>query len=131
MDSTQSLRLVREIILQLAKCLDENKHCETNEICSLIKKMLADKIEEAKITARWIEDCLPKEYKRKYAKSELTSDLTTREINQTSAGQQIVQEVQGNESIADSHGNNNDELDKKYEADTGVMKNSRSPTRER
>jgi hypothetical protein len=35
--------------------------------------MLADKINEGKITGKWIEECLPQEYKRKYAKSELSS----------------------------------------------------------
>lgn len=80
--------------------------------------MLEDRIKEGKISPRWIEDCLPKEYKRKYAKSELNSHLATGGINQTSAGQQIVQEVQGNQSIADSHGNNNDEaINKKYQLD--------------
>ena len=43
------------------------------EICTLIKKLLADKVKEGKISARWIEDSLPSEYKRKYTKSELTS----------------------------------------------------------
>lgn len=100
---------VRSIILQLAKFLDENKYCETNEVCSHIKKMLADKIKEAKITARWIEECLPKEYKRKYAKSELNSHSVTR-TNPTSAGQYAVQEFGENESINDLHA---DMLDKK------------------
>jgi hypothetical protein len=35
--------------------------------------MLNDKINEGKITGKWIEECLPQEYKRKYAKSELSS----------------------------------------------------------
>ena len=35
---------------------------------------MKDKIREGKITAKWIEDCLPPEYKRKYTtKSEDTS----------------------------------------------------------
>ena len=33
----------------------------------------ADKILEGKITAKWIEECLPEEYKRKYFKSEQSS----------------------------------------------------------
>ena len=35
--------------------------------------MLNDKINEGKITGKWIEECLPQEYKRKYLKSELSS----------------------------------------------------------
>jgi hypothetical protein len=35
--------------------------------------MLKDKIKDGKITGKWIEECLPQEYKRKYAKSELSS----------------------------------------------------------
>ncbi|MFZ0329077.1 MAG: hypothetical protein WAL66_17425 [Nitrososphaeraceae archaeon] len=39
-----------------------------------IKEVLKDKIREGKITAKWIEDCLPPEYKRKYTtKSEVSS----------------------------------------------------------
>lgn len=81
---------VRDIILELARFLDENKYCETSEICSLIKKLLADKIKETKITARWIEECLPKKYKRKYDKSELASHSVT-ETNPKSASQYAVQ----------------------------------------
>ena len=36
------------------------------------KEMLADKIKEGKITKKWIERCLPQEYRR-YAKSEQSS----------------------------------------------------------
>ena len=36
--------------------------------------MLADKIKEGKITKKWIERCLPQEYRRTYAKSELCDD---------------------------------------------------------
>ena len=35
--------------------------------------MLKDKINEGRITGKWVEECLPQEYKRKYAKSELSS----------------------------------------------------------
>ena len=38
-----------------------------------IKEMLADKIEEGKITKKWIERCLPREYRRRYVKSEQSS----------------------------------------------------------
>jgi hypothetical protein len=118
---------VRDVILELAKYLDENKYCETSEICSFIKKLLEDKIRETKITARWIEECLPKEYKRNYGngKSELTSQSTTRKITQTSAGQQIVQDVQGNQSISGSDGNKNDK-----EVDENALSNIDIETRD-
>src|SRR6476660_7971555 len=62
------------LILELAKHLDENKLCERNQISRKIKNILGDKIMEGKVTGKWIEECLPSEYKRKYTtKSELTS----------------------------------------------------------
>jgi hypothetical protein len=63
----------KSLILKLARLLDETKECKQSEICAKIKEMLADKINEGKITGKWIEECLPQEYKRKYAKSELSS----------------------------------------------------------
>lgn len=64
---------VRDLILQLARRLDETKQCEQGQICKRIKEILKDKIQERKITEKWIEECLPKEYKRNYVKSELSS----------------------------------------------------------
>jgi hypothetical protein len=62
------------LILKLAKHLDENKLCERNQISRKIKNILGDKIKEGKVTGKWIEECLPSEYKRKYTtKSELSS----------------------------------------------------------
>src|SRR4051794_34896886 len=61
------------LILELARHLDETKQSEQTQICRKIKEMLKDKINEGKITGKWIEECLPQEYKRKYAKSELSS----------------------------------------------------------
>jgi hypothetical protein len=63
----------RDLIHILARRLDESKHCERDQICKRIKELLKDKIQEGKITEKWIEECLPKEYKRKYVKSELSS----------------------------------------------------------
>lgn len=100
---------IKEHLLQLATHLDEEKKCERHEICALIKKLLADKVKEGKITARWIEDSLPSEYKRKYTKSELTSHSDSREAIPISAVQYSVPEFEGNQSIHDSH---DDMLDK-------------------
>lgn len=104
---------IKEDILQLAIHLDEDKKCERHEICALIKKLLSDKVKEGKVSARWIEDCLPNEYKRTYSKSELTSHSDNRRAKPLSIGQYAVQEFEENESIGDLH---NDVLDKKYES---------------
>ena len=63
----------KSLILELARHLDETRQCEETQICRKIKEMLNDKINEGKITGKWIEECLPQEYKRKYTKSELSS----------------------------------------------------------
>jgi hypothetical protein len=60
----------RDLIQELARRLDESMQCEQGQICKRIKEILKDKIQEGKITEKWIEECLPKEYKRKYIKSE-------------------------------------------------------------
>jgi hypothetical protein len=63
----------RNLIQELARRLNESKQCEQDQISKRIKEILKDKIQEGKITEKWIEECLPKEYKRKYIKSELSS----------------------------------------------------------
>ena len=63
----------KSLILKLARLLDETKECNQSQICAKIKEMLADKIKEGKITKKWIERCLPQEYRRRYAKSEQSS----------------------------------------------------------
>lgn len=64
----------KDLIHELAHRLDESKLCERAQISRKIKEILKDKIEEGKITEKWIEDCLSSEYKRKYTtKSEVTS----------------------------------------------------------
>lgn len=63
----------KSLILELARLLDETQRCEQCQISRKIKQMLKDKINEGKITGKWIEECLPQEYKRKYVKSELSS----------------------------------------------------------
>ena len=63
----------KELVMELARGLDEEKICERNKISRLIKYILKDKIREGKITAKWIENCLPEDYKRRYSKSEETS----------------------------------------------------------
>jgi hypothetical protein len=57
---------LREIIPELARRLDENKICKQEIICQAIKEILKEKIAEGKISERYIESCLPTEYKRKH-----------------------------------------------------------------
>ena len=65
---------VNEIIKKLARRLYEDNICEKNKISHVIKEILANKINEGKISSKWIEKCLPHEYKRKYVvKSEQSS----------------------------------------------------------
>ena len=63
----------KSLILKLARLLDETKQGKQSQICAKIKEMVADKIKEGKITKKWIERCLPQEYRRRYAKSEQSS----------------------------------------------------------
>jgi copper chaperone CopZ len=53
-------------IKKLARILYEDRICGKDKISQVLKKILIDKIKEGKISQRWIEICLPNEYKRKY-----------------------------------------------------------------
>jgi hypothetical protein len=78
------------LILELAKHLDENKLCERNQISRKIKNILGDKIKEGKVTGKWVEECLPSEYKRKYTtKSEVSS------LSEEDKPQQIIVDTSG------------------------------------
>ena len=63
----------KNLILKLARLLDETNQCERSQVCRKIKEVLRDKIKEGKITGKWIERCLPQDYKRIYAESEQSS----------------------------------------------------------
>jgi hypothetical protein len=71
-----NFKQARNLILEISKRLDESRLCPRDEICRRLKEVLEDKIREGKISEKWIEECLPQEYKRKYIKnnkSELSS----------------------------------------------------------
>ena len=68
----------KDIIKELARRLYEDNICERDKISQVIKYLLIDKIKEGKITKKWIEECLPKEYKRKYTKKSEVSSLTSK-----------------------------------------------------
>jgi hypothetical protein len=61
----------QDLIHELARLLDERGLCQRHNITKIIKEILKDKIHAGKVTGRWIERCLPPEYKRTYVKSEL------------------------------------------------------------
>jgi len=93
----------KSLILELARRLDETKRCEQSQICRTIKEILQDKIKEGKITEKWIEGCLPQEYKRKYAKSEVSSlskqAKRNTELQKMKNRDQILVDAQGQKSI--------------------------------
>jgi hypothetical protein len=68
-----AFKQARDLILEIAKRLDEGGLCATDQVSITIKRILKDKIKEGKITEKWIEECLAPEYKRQYTKSELSS----------------------------------------------------------
>ena len=96
----------KELIHELARHLDESKLCERDQVSRKIKKILKDKIEEGKITEKWIEDCLSSEYKRKYTPKSEVSSLSKEN------GKEIEVDASGNFEIesattSDADPNNN------------------------
>jgi hypothetical protein len=93
----------KSLILELARRFDETKRCEQSQICRKIKEILQDKIKDGKITEKWIEGCLPQEYKRKYAKSEVTSLSKQAKRNtdteQPENSDKILVDAKGGESV--------------------------------
>ena len=77
------------LIIELAKRLDEENLCERSKISRVVKKLLKDKIQEGKITKKWIEECLPKEYKRKYTTKSEQNSLSKKTVLITNEGQAI------------------------------------------
>jgi hypothetical protein len=90
-----SRKNARDLILELARTLDESGECERRSISRKIKELLADKIQEGKITAKWIHDCLPLEYKREY-KREVTSLSNGNTKKKELEYQSDAQEIDGN-----------------------------------
>jgi hypothetical protein len=79
-----------ELILEIARRLDEDHVVKQDQICRKIKEFLKDKIQERKISEGWIEECLPTEYKRKYKgkpKSQLNHLLKHRPEQQVAVTQ--------------------------------------------
>ncbi len=87
----------------MAKRLDEGRLCERNQISRTVKKILKDKIEQGKVTEKWIEECLPREYKRQYAKSEPSSLSKQQQqiIEVSTEGKQVSPEQQNDDKGID------------------------------
>jgi hypothetical protein len=86
---------LREIIQELAKRLDENKICKQEIVCQVIKEILKDKIIEGKISERYIESCLPTEYKRKHIRKKVieTEQIS---VSQSNQGASLIQKDESN-----------------------------------
>ncbi len=84
------LTKAKELILETARQLDEEHVEEQAKICKKIKEILKDKIQEGKISEGWIEECLPREYKRKYARTESQQNHLS-ELVVSTKGNQISQ----------------------------------------
>ncbi|MFZ0512865.1 MAG: ParB N-terminal domain-containing protein, partial [Candidatus Nitrosopolaris sp.] len=95
----------RQLILEIAKRLDEGGLCERNHVSITVKKILKDKIKEGKVTEKWIEECLPQEYKRQYTKSEpssLSKEQPKQQIIEVSTeGEQVSPEQQADDNVID------------------------------
>jgi hypothetical protein len=90
---------LREIIQELARRLDENNICKQEIICQAIKEILKEKIAEGKISERYIESCLPIEYKRKHNKKK---DIETEQISVLQKNIQGTSIIQNDEAINNS-----------------------------
>ena len=84
------LTKAKELILETARQLDEGHVEEQAKICKKIKEILKDKIQEGKISEGWIEECLPREYKRKYTRTESQQNHLS-ELVVSAKGNQISQ----------------------------------------
>lgn len=118
-----SFKNASDKILELARLVDESGQCERRGISRKIKELLADKIKDGKITAKWIHDCLPSEYKREY-KREVTSlsgnhvNKKEHNIDTQSNGNVTVQEIDDNAI------NNNDKYGDDVENEDDISKSN-------
>lgn len=100
-----NFKKARELILEIARQLDEGRLCARNEISITIKKILKEKIKEGKVTEKWIEECLAPEYKRQYTKSEPSSlskqQPKQQRIKVSTEGKQVSPEQQDDDNVID------------------------------
>lgn len=103
----KDFKKARDLITEIARRLDEGRFCEQAQICRRIKEMLQDKIKEGKITSKWIEDCLPQQYKRKYISKSEVSSLSEDDID--AKAEKILIDTSGLSSSVDSSQPNQNE----------------------
>ncbi|HET9806798.1 MAG TPA: hypothetical protein VFP49_07805 [Nitrososphaeraceae archaeon] len=86
---------LRQIINELARILDEKQICKQETICQSIKEILKEKIDEGKISERYIESCLPTEYKRRHIKKKIieTEQIS---VSQSNQGASLIQKDESN-----------------------------------
>ena len=91
---------LRDIILELARRLDEEQICKQEIICQVIKEILKEKISEGIISERYIESCLPTEYKRKHIRKKIieSEQISVSQINQ---GASLTQKDESNNNSDD------------------------------
>ena len=72
-----------------------NKICKQEKICQAIKEILKEKIAEGKISERYIESCLPTEYKRKHIRKKIieTEQIS---VSQSNQGASLIQKDESN-----------------------------------
>ena len=85
--------------------MDEGRLCERNQISRTIKKILQDKIQEGRVTEKWIEECLDCGNRRQYTKSE-PSSLSKQQPKQqmikvSPEGEQVSPEQQDDDKVVD------------------------------
>ena len=101
----------KDLILELAQRLDAERPTERMNVYIRIRDILKDKITEGKII-KWIEECLPQEYKRIYTKSQVSS--LSKKAKRNVAVQQrknkhiITARAQSTKSVLTTIGGDND-----------------------
>jgi hypothetical protein len=96
-DLNDRFKKFQEIILELARRLDEEKICKRDMICQTIKEILKDKMAEGKISERWIENCLPTEYKKRYNRKK-TIKTEVSSVSQNNQSAALIQKDESNDN---------------------------------
>ena len=87
---------LKEIIQELARRLDENKICKQDTISQAIKEILKEKIADGKISERYIESCLPTEYKRKHIRKKIIKTEQISVSQKSNRGVSLIQRDEPN-----------------------------------
>ena len=87
---------LREIIQELAEDWMRNKICKQETICQTIKEILKEKIAEGKISERYIESCLPTEYKRKHIRKKIIETEICSVSQKSNQGASLIQKDESN-----------------------------------